>query len=294
WVSCGASAPGAGRYSWIFPGGSPASSTAQNPGNVTFNVPGTYTASLTVIDGSGNTDPSPPTRTITVNPPTADFAITVSPSSEVVIPGQSTTFAVNVTPLSGFAGSVSLSVGSESGFPTGISSGGFSPPSISGSGSSTLTMNTTASTVPYALSLTVAGTSGTITHTASTTLLVNLGPPASLTSTAGDGQVSRSWPASAGATFYDVKRAPVSGGPYVAVACPGGTNYTDTSLANGATYFYVVSAAYTAGPNAGGESADSSQASATPQAAVPPAPGGLTATPGSAQLALSWKASTGA
>src|SRR5262249_34863967 len=32
----------AAKYSWIFPGGSPGNSTAQTPGAVTFNTPGTY------------------------------------------------------------------------------------------------------------------------------------------------------------------------------------------------------------------------------------------------------------
>ena len=54
----------AANYSWVFPGGSPATSTARNPGNVTFNTPGMYTVSLTVIDATGNSDPNPPTRTI--------------------------------------------------------------------------------------------------------------------------------------------------------------------------------------------------------------------------------------
>src|SRR5262249_20073872 len=142
----------ASKYSWIFPGGSPATSSAQNPGNVTFASPGTYTASLTIIDGSGNSDPSPPTRTITVTPAGADFSIAVSPSSQVVTPGQSPGFPVPVPPLSGFGGGVSLSVGSEWGFPTGIAGAGFSPASIPGSGSSTLPMTPTTATVPYALS----------------------------------------------------------------------------------------------------------------------------------------------
>ena len=176
----------AAKYSWVFPGGTPANSTLRNPGNVVFNTPGTYVASLTVIDSSGNSDPSPPTRTITVLPTSADFSIAVSPSSQAVIPGQSTTFTVTVSPLSGFNGAVSLSVGSENGFPSGVTSGGFSPSSISGSGSSTLTINTTTSATPYALSLTITGTAGTITHTASTTLLVNLAAPASLTATPGN------------------------------------------------------------------------------------------------------------
>jgi cellulose 1,4-beta-cellobiosidase len=134
-------------------------------------------------------------------------------------------------------------------------------------------MQTTNSTVPYALSLTITGTSGTISHTASTTLLVNLAPPASLTATAGDAQVSLSWPASVGATGYHVKRATIDGGPYETFACPSGTSVVDSGLINGTTYYYTVSAAYTAGPNAGGESANSVQASATPQGSTaPPAP----------------------
>jgi fibronectin type 3 domain-containing protein len=293
-VSFGTTATAA-KYSWVFPGGSPATSTLKNPGNVVFNTPGTYVASLTVIDSSGNSDPSPPTRTITVLPTSPDFSIAVSPSSQAVIPGQSNTFTVTVSPLSGFNGTVTLSVGSENGFPSGITSGGFTPSSIIGSGSSTLTINTTTSATPYALSLTITGTSGTITHSASTTLLVSLAAPASLTATPGNAQVSLSWPASVGATSYHVKRATVSGGPYTTVACATTASYTDTGLTGGTTYHYVVSAAYSAGPNAGGESADSSEASATPQGLAPPsAPAVLSATPGNGQVALSWSASSGA
>ena len=125
-------------------------------------------------------------------------------------------------------------------------------------------MQTSTATVPYALSLTITGTSGTITHTASTSLLVNLAPPAGLTAVAGDAQVSLSWPASVGASGYHVKRARVDGGPYETFACPSGTSVVDTGLVNGTTYYYTVSAAYTGGQNAGGESANSVQVSATP------------------------------
>jgi len=86
----------------------------------------------------------------------------------------------------------------------------------------------------------------------------------------------------------------VNGGPYVSVACPSSTSYVDTGLTDGTTYFYVVSAAYTGGPDSGGESADSSQASATPRAPIPSPPTGLTATPGNAQVRLGWNSSSGA
>ena len=262
----------AANYSWVFPGGSPATSTAQNPGNVTFNTPGMYTVSLTVIDATGNSDPNPPTRTITVLPTSPDFDITVSPAAQEVVPGGSTTYTVTVTPLSGFTGTVNLSVDSQNGFPTGITSGGFSPPSITTGGSSTLTMQTSTATVPYALSLTITGTSGTISHTASTSLLVNLEPPSGLTAVAGDAQVSLSWPASVGANGYHVKRARVDGGPYETFACPSGTSVVDSGLVNGTTYYYTVSAAYTSGQNGGGESADSVQVSATPMGTPPATP----------------------
>jgi fibronectin type 3 domain-containing protein len=115
--------------------------------------------------------------------------------------------------------------------------------------------------------------------------------PAGLTATAGNGQVSLTWSASSGATSYHLKRATVSGGPYTQVSAPASASFTDTALTNGTKYFYVVSAL-----NSAGESADSGQANATPTApvTVPGIPGGVKIAAGSAQVALSWTASSGA
>jgi fibronectin type 3 domain-containing protein len=86
--------------------------------------------------------------------------------------------------------------------------------------------------------------------------------PTGLNATGGNAQVSLSWNASAGAASYDIKRSTTSGGPYsTAVASPTASNYTDTSVTNGITYYYVVSAVNTIG-----QSANSAQASATPAA----------------------------
>ena len=128
-------------------------------------------------------------------------------------------------------------------------------------------MDTTTSAVPCALVLTVTGSDGSLTHTASTTLLVNLATPASLTATPGSTQVSLSWPASLGASSYQVQRALVSGGPYLQIACPTGTSYTDLNLTMGLTYYYTVSASYIGGLDQGGASASSPEASATPAGA---------------------------
>jgi hypothetical protein len=55
-------------YSWIFPGGTPSKSSAQSPGLIRFDEPGTYVVSMTAFDDGGVNDPSPPTRTIVVEP----------------------------------------------------------------------------------------------------------------------------------------------------------------------------------------------------------------------------------
>lgn len=56
-------------YSWSLPGGSPASSTVEDPGPVVYAAPGEYTATFNVTDDDGASDSTPATRTITVTPP---------------------------------------------------------------------------------------------------------------------------------------------------------------------------------------------------------------------------------
>jgi fibronectin type 3 domain-containing protein len=85
--------------------------------------------------------------------------------------------------------------------------------------------------------------------------------PAGLAATAGNASVNLSWTATGSATSYHVKRATVSGGPYSQVGAPTSPSYADSSVTNGTTYFYVVSAVDSAG-----ESANSAQVSAQPTA----------------------------
>jgi hypothetical protein len=85
--------------------------------------------------------------------------------------------------------------------------------------------------------------------------------PTGLTATAGNAQVGLNWTAVSGATSYTVKRSTVSGGSYTTVGSSTGTSCIDTGLTNGATYFYVVTAV-----SSTGESPNSTQVSATPQA----------------------------
>ncbi len=53
-------------FTWTFPGGSPSSSAVEDPGNVTFAAPGTFTVTFNVVDNSGVSDPTPAQRTVRV------------------------------------------------------------------------------------------------------------------------------------------------------------------------------------------------------------------------------------
>ena len=85
--------------------------------------------------------------------------------------------------------------------------------------------------------------------------------PVALAAVAGNAQVAVVWNTTAGATGYTLKRSLNISGPFTPLASSLSTHYTDTSSANGTTYYYVVSAA-----NAVGESANSTPVSATPVA----------------------------
>jgi Domain of unknown function (DUF1929)/Glyoxal oxidase N-terminus len=98
----------------------------------------------------------------------ADFTLSVTPSSQAVVPGAGTTFSVSISPLNGFSGTASLSA---SGLPTGAT-GSFNPSSIQASGSSTLSISTSSSIAAGSYPLTVTATSGTLTHSAPVTLNV--------------------------------------------------------------------------------------------------------------------------
>ena len=116
--------------------------------------------------------------------------------------------------------------------------------------------------------------------------------PTNLTATPGTAQVALSWTASSGATSYSIYRGTSSGNEATTVATGvTGTTYTNTGLTNGTMYYYRITAT-----NSSGTSGYSNEASATPTAGVtiPAAPTGLSASPGNAQVSLSFTGSSGA
>jgi fibronectin type 3 domain-containing protein len=114
--------------------------------------------------------------------------------------------------------------------------------------------------------------------------------PTGLTATAGDKQVALAWMAVTGTTSYNVKRSTTSGAE-TTIASSTTNAFTDPGLTNGTKYFYVVSAV-----NASGESGNSTEANAMPQAtvAIPAVPTGLVAMAGDMTVSLTWMASSGA
>jgi regulation of enolase protein 1 (concanavalin A-like superfamily) len=71
--------------------------------------------------------------------------------------------------------------------------------------------------------------------------------PLAVYASPGDKQVPLRWLGSFGAASYNIKRSTTKGGPYTRMASVGGTNYVDTTVTNGETYYYVISAVNPAG-----------------------------------------------
>jgi hypothetical protein len=89
--------------------------------------------------------------------------------------------------------------------------------------------------------------------------------PGGLVATGGEGQVKLSWAEVPGATSYTIKQSTTAGSGYKVIAQGIAARAVSVQkLANGKAYYYVVSAV-----GSSGESADSSEVSATPQAGKP-------------------------
>jgi phage tail sheath protein FI/fibronectin type 3 domain-containing protein len=170
------------------------------------------------------------------------------------------------------------------------------PPSQSGIATTSTTITGLTDTTTYAFSVAGVNAAGAGPEAAEVEAVPTAAQtPTGLTATAGDGQVSLTWSASAGATGYTVYYSASSGEETTNTL--GFVSTSDTSciatenLTNGTEYYFVVEAS-----NAGGASGPSSEVSATPTAATtaPATPTGLTAAAGDAQVTLNWDAAANA
>jgi hypothetical protein len=108
-------------------------------------------------------------------PPTPDFSLSASPSSQSVVQGGSASYTVTASPLNNFSGTVNLTV---SGCPANTTCT-LNPASLTlpPPGNSTLSVQTTSTTPTGTYTLTVTGTSGTLTHSTTVTLIVRSAQP---------------------------------------------------------------------------------------------------------------------
>ena len=130
-----------------------------------------------------------------------DFSLSVTPASQTVVAGGSTSYTATITPTGGFSGQVNLSV---SGLPAGAT-GNFTPNPATTSSSLAVTTSTTTPTGTYPL--TITGASGTLSHSTSATLVVNGAPDFSLSAAPS----SRSVGGSVTSTTYSITITPLSG-----------------------------------------------------------------------------------
>jgi hypothetical protein len=169
--------------------------TSITSGNSTLSITTSSTTPtgsypLTITGTSGSLVHTASVTLVVTTAPTPDFSVTASPASQSVTQGNNTTYTTTITPSGGFTGTVALSA---SGMPAGATAS-FNPGSITTSGNSTLTITTSSTTPTGSFPLTITGTSGSLVHTASVTLVVTstgdfsvTASPASQTVTAGNG-----------------------------------------------------------------------------------------------------------
>ena len=176
-----------------------------------YTVVGSYSFTLTGV--SGTLTHSIPLTLVVTAPP--DFALAATPTSQTVSVGGQVTYAVAVSALNGFAGSVLLSTSS---LPLGVS---FSPdPTAS---TSTLLLNALSNTAPGTYTFTITGTSGSLSHTITATVIVTTAPSFSLSATPVTATVAPGAQAS-----YSVAISPVNG-------FAGSVNFSVTGLPSGVT-----------------------------------------------------------
>ncbi len=171
------------------------------PIQVTVNVAANASGSIgNLVTVSGGGAAAANATDIAVVNRVPDFALDVSPGSRSVAAGGNTLYTVAVSGVNGFSGTVSLGV---SGLPSGASVN-FVPSSLTGSGSNILTISTLANTTRGTFTLTVTGTSGGLTHSATTTLIVAAPTGASATFLRQDTVTQGNWRGVYGADGYAV------------------------------------------------------------------------------------------
>lgn len=134
----------------------------------------------------------------------------------------------------------------------------------------------------YYYVVTANSTGGESVDSNEASAMLGVNAPKNLIAIAANAQVTLSWGAITNVQGYNVKRSEVAGGPYVTIATVSTNSYTDNTVVNGTTYYYVVSAI-----DGANESANSNEVFAMPPVSTP---ANLIAIAGDSQVSLSWDA----
>src|SRR5207249_1205065 len=116
---------------------SPVSLTAPGSSTLTVTTSGSTPAANSTLTITGISGATSHSTNVTLK--VTDFILSISPASPSVSAGNSIGYTVTVTALNGFNGTINF--GPVSGLPSGATAT-FSPASITGSGTATLTINT--------------------------------------------------------------------------------------------------------------------------------------------------------
>jgi kumamolisin len=160
-----------GQPAGVTLGFSPASITGTGSSTMSITVASTVAAGTYAITVSGVSGSTTKTTTVSLTvtaPVTGNFTISVSPTSGSLDQGQSGYAVVTVTASGGFNSAVALSA---TGVPSGVTST-FSPTSITGSGSSHFTLTVARNAPTGTSTITITGTGGGVTHSATLTFSV--------------------------------------------------------------------------------------------------------------------------
>jgi fibronectin type 3 domain-containing protein len=120
--------------------------------------------------------------------------------------------------------------------------------------------------------------------------------PTGVTISGNTGNIALTWTAVTKAGSYSVHRGTTTGGPYsISVGTVTSANLTDTTVANGTPYFYVISAANTTTDATTSLTATSTSSNSTELTATPlSAPTGVGAALNGSSVTLTWNTVTGA
>jgi fibronectin type 3 domain-containing protein len=241
------------------------------PGGITgsFDSPAFFNNTLYYVGGSNTGGPSDPARAFSFNPNASNgvyLSQTSTSSDTFAWPGVSPTISANGT-SNGIVwtldrGTNQMRAYTASSFATELFN-------TSQTGPGGLN-NSLGSVVKFTLPTVVnghvyVGTSNALVVYGELNTSSPPGQPPSLTANPGDGKVFLSWGTASGASTYNVYRGTTMGGESTTAIATGisTTSFTDSTVTNGTTYFYIVR-----GVNTNGTGPASPEASATPQAGI--------------------------